>query len=243
MGPGSYLSHIRTDGEALAAVGRAAPSAAVASCPEWDMTALLGHVGGVHRWVEQILATKAQDYVKRVTPVPDSQEAVLAWYGDGLGRLLATLGATDADEMVWNWRDRVPAPAGFWFRRMAHETAVHRWDGEAAAGAPQPVATDMAVDGIDEYLSFVGLWLARTPVAGLTGSVHLHATDTEGEWSLQLAPDRLEYSRAHAKADAAVRGHASDLLLWMYNRLPAEAPSLQLFGDPAVLARWRQLKF
>jgi hypothetical protein len=145
--------------------------------------------------------------------------------------------------MVWNWRDRAAAPALFWFRRMANETAVHRWDGEAAAGHPQPVATDLAIDGIDEYLSFVERWLARTPVEGLSGSLHLHATDTDGEWSLQLSPDRLEHSRSHAKADAAVRGPVSDLLLWMLNRVPADSPSLQLFGDPAIVARWGQLKF
>ncbi len=109
--------------------------------------------------------------------------------------------------------------------------------------AAQPVASELAVDGIDEYLSFVALWLARSPVEGLAGSLHLHATDVEGEWSLQLQPDHLTHTRSHAKADAAIRGPVSDLLLWMVNRVPADSPTLQLFGDPAIVAAWGQLKF
>ena len=41
--------------------------------------------------------------------------------------------------------------AGFWPRRMAHETTVHRVDAEQAAGRPvAPVPAALAVDGIDE---------------------------------------------------------------------------------------------
>ena len=64
--------------------------------------------------------------------------------------------------------------------------------------------------------------LPTEPVDGLTGSLHLHATDTDGEWYLGLAPDRLEHRREHAKADAALRGTASDLLLWLVGRRPAD---------------------
>jgi hypothetical protein len=33
---------------------------------------------------------------------------------------------------------------------MAHETAVHRIDGELAIGTPTPVDAELAVDGVDE---------------------------------------------------------------------------------------------
>ncbi|MDQ1420106.1 MAG: hypothetical protein QOJ52_2068 [Acidimicrobiaceae bacterium] len=207
------------------------------------MTGLLLHVGGVHGWVEHIVSTRSTAYVKRETEEPDGPEATLAWFEQGATKLLETLRATDPDEPVWNWFDRAPAPARFWFRRMAHETAVHRWDGEAGAGEPGPIAPDLAVDGIDEFLGFVGLWLSRQPVADLQGSLHLHATDTDGEWSIDLWPDRIEHRREHSKADAAIRGPVSDLQLWMVNRIPADSPGLQLFGNRAIIDSWRQLQF
>jgi uncharacterized protein (TIGR03083 family) len=243
-----YLDCLRADGTALATAAARAPEAPILSCPDWDMMGLLAHVGNVHRWAETLVRTRSPVYVKYTTPTLDSPDAVLAWYDEGLAALLATLSATDPYTAVWNWFDGGPAPAWFWSRRMAHETAIHRWDAESGATAsdatdPGPVAADLAVDGIDEFLGFVESWLARQPVAGLEGSLHLHATDTDGEWALDLWPDRLEYRREHTKADAAVRGPVSDLLLWMLNRLPADSPTLQVFGDATILDRWRQLQF
>jgi uncharacterized protein (TIGR03083 family) len=241
--PADYLEYLRSDGEALADAARSAPSASVPSCPEWDMTALVGHVGGLYRWVDLIVRTRAAAYVKRDTPAPEGAEATLEWFDEGLRQVLATLGETDPGVMVWNWRDRGPAPAAFWWRRMAQETAVHRWDAEEAAGSTMPIASELAVDGIDEYLSFVGLWLARNPVERLSGSLHLHATDIDGEWSLDLSPGHLEHRREHSKADAAIRGPVSDLLLWMVNRVHADLPGFQVFGNRALLHQWGQLKF
>jgi uncharacterized protein (TIGR03083 family) len=243
----SFLEYFRADSAALAAAARRAPAAAIPSCPEWDMTGLLAHVGAVHRWVEQIVRTRSAEYLKREAQPPDGPEATLAGFEQGVARLLETLHGTDPDQPVWNWFDRGPAPARFWFRRMAHETAVHRWDGEAAAGDPSPIAPDLAVDGIDEFLGFIGLWLARQPVADLQGSLHLHATDTDGdrrgEWSIDLWPDRVEHRREHRKADAAIRAPVSDLQLWMLNRVPPDSPRLQVFGDRAIIDAWRQLQF
>ena len=243
MEPSTYLEHLRNDGDRLAAVAQEAPKAAVTSCPGWDMTELLTHVGGVHRWVGQIVASKSTTYRKGESEPPEGFDAALGWYKEGLTALLATLGATDPDEQVWNWADRAPAPARFWFRRMAHETAIHRWDAESAADDPHPLAADLAVDGIDEFLGFVGLWLANSPVAGLAGSLHLHATDTAGEWSLQLQPGHLDLRREHVKSDVAMRGSASDLCLWVVNRVPADSTRFQIFGDTEILQTWRELKF
>jgi uncharacterized protein (TIGR03083 family) len=207
------------------------------------MTALLTHLGRIYRWVGTIVATKAAEYVKVDPPALDGFAATLAWFEEELAQVLATLAGADPDEAVWNWFDRGPAPARFWVRRMAHETAMHRWDAELGAGDPHPIAADLAVDGVDEFVSFADRWLARTPVAGLDGSLHLHATDTDGEWFLQLSPGNVACRREHAKADAALRGPASDLLLWMLNRVPADAPTLQVFGDRGLINSWGQLKF
>src|SRR5262249_56595265 len=103
-----------------------------------------------------------------------------------------------------NWFEGKPAPAPFWHRRAAQETAVHRFDAQFAAGDAKPIDAELALGGIDEHLGFVAFGLAVKPVEGLSGSLHLHASDVEGEWVLQLAPDRLPVERSHAKADAAI---------------------------------------
>jgi uncharacterized protein (TIGR03083 family) len=238
-----YLDHVRNDGTALAGAARAAPRAPVPSCPDWDMTRLVAHTAEVHRWVADIVRTAATERPRERRQAPPGPGAVLSWYTEGLTGLLDVLGRADPDALVWNFFDRKPAPTRFWHRRMAHETAVHRWDAQAAAGMTQPIDAGLAVDGIDEFLSFVSAWLPRRPIDGLSGSLHLHATDTAGEWSLELAPDQLEHRREHSKADAAIRGPASDLFLWAANRVAPDSPQLEVFGDRKIVDAWRAVKF
>lgn len=243
MEPNQYLEHLQADGEALAAVARTAPEAHVETCPDWHMPDLVGHLARVHRWANQLVATRATEYQKGPDCQAEDFDGVMAWYDEGLDELLATLRGTDPDTEVWNWAERGRGRALFWVRRMAHETSVHRWDGEAATGAAQPITRDLAVDGIDEYLGFVTRWLARDPIAGFEGSLHLHATDGEGEWSMQLRPDGLDLVREHRKADAAIRAPAADLLLWLTNRVSADSPGFQVFGQTELIDLWSELKF
>lgn len=113
--------------------------------------------------------------------------------------------------------------AGFWPRRMAHETTVHRVDAEQAAGRPVgDIEPALAVDGIDEVFSvFVPVFgPGRSPGDGRT--VHLHATDAEGEWLIRFDVGAVTVESGHAKGDAAVRGPASELLLWLWGRIPLD---------------------
>jgi uncharacterized protein (TIGR03083 family) len=242
--PAVYVEHIRADGTALADAARLAPRVAVPGCPAWDVTALVGHVTALHHWVTGILRTGATERPKRERPDPAATpDAALRECQAALTELLDALGTADPNALVWNWFDDRPAPARFWHRRMAHETAVHRWDAQAAAGASRPIDAALAVDGIDEFLSFVEEWLTVRPVEGLAGSLHLHATDVDGEWSLFFGGHGLEHRREHSKADAAIRGPASDLFLWMVNRIAPDSPELQLFGDRGIVDAWRAVKF
>ena len=112
---------------------------------------------------------------------------------------------------LWSWTpDRT---AGFWARRQANETAVHRYDAQLATGA---TAADRArargrrhrrVLRADPVLA-VGRSRARRPAR----SMHLHCTDGEGEWLVRLGADGVVVTREHAKGDVAARGTASDLV-------------------------------
>jgi hypothetical protein len=49
----------------------------------------------------------------------------------------------------------------------------------------------------------------------------------------------VEVGRGHAQADASASGEASDLLLFLWGRAPADP--LERSGDPALLPRVREL--
>jgi uncharacterized protein (TIGR03083 family) len=115
---------------------------------------------------------------------------------------------------------------------MAHEIAVHGWDAQLAAGQPQPVEPELASDGVDEFLT-VFLVSPRFSAKPLAGSVHLHATDTPGEWLVRQEDDgTLVVTAEHAKGDAALRGQASQLLLALWGRLRLD--ELDVIGDRAA---------
>src|SRR4051794_3083264 len=164
-----YLDGIRANAALFLAAARAAGvDAPVPTCPDWTVADLARHQGRVHRWVSTILETKAQEFVNRKEFEEEARQAAdpLAWLEGGAEMVLEVLGGTDPDLPVWNWIDDGPGPARFWYRRMAHETAVHRVDAEAAAAAPAAAPSrvepaELASDGIDEYLQFLPLRAER----------------------------------------------------------------------------------
>ena len=68
-------------------------------------------------------------------------------------------------------------------------------------------------------------------------SVHLHCTDTDGEWMVRWAAGSPILTRERGKGDVAARGPAWSLLLACYGRLdPATSDDVDVFGDAALLA-------
>ncbi len=68
-------------------------------------------------------------------------------------------------------------------------------------------------------------------------TLHVHATDTDGEWLLTVGPDAFTAERGHARADCAVRATASDLHLLLWNRCAPDG--LEVLGDLSLLQLWR----
>ncbi len=235
MTPAGYVDALVVEGEALARAAEGDLSARVPSCPAWDAAALVAHTGGVHRHKQAVLQRGSLDAPPRDLPwtrAPAGADALLGWYREGLATLAETLAAADPATPVWSWTsDRT---VGFWRRRMAQETLVHRWDAEAAVGDPARLPGELAADGVDEWLR---VWLADDPdatYAGPAGTAHLHRTDGPGEWLVDLRAWPPAVTDGHAKADAAVRGSAEDLLLVLWGRRPLS--TVEVLGDARVVA-------
>lgn len=235
-----YMELLRADGDALLEAARSDLGRRVPACPEWTARELVVHMGGVHRFWGDIAARRLADPSEaRADPPPDDDAGMVSWYGDGLDRLVDILAAAGPNEPVWSWSAR--KEIGFIQRRMPQETAVHRWDAQDAAGDPEPVDGELAVDGVDEWLEVFGAAQDRRP-EGAGETIHLHRTDGEGEWLIRVQPDGIEVTRGHEKGDAALRGSSSDLLLALWRRLPLDR--LEVLGDRAVAERflgWQDL--
>lgn len=150
----------------------------------------------------------------------------------------------EAPSPTWYAPDQT---VGFWYRRMAQETAVHRCDVESAHGPMTPVDPELAADGVDEVL-----------VCMLAGGVGEVPDDEVGGRSLDLAVrgphaatwrvrcgrDEVTVVRHDTDpgiadvADAVVTGDPEDVLLWCWGRGPLDR--LEVEGDPVVVAALRR---
>ena len=234
-----YLTALGEDGTALAAAARRGLDPPVPACEGWTVADLVLHTGMVHRHKLAIVRGRLTGPPRPWPPSAPPREELLGWYEEGLAELLAALGDTDPATPVWTFH-RPEQTAGFWRRRMAQETVIHRVDAESAHGRPGPVPADLAADGVDEALAvFLAPYLEGRPVGGNGESLGLLATDTGDSWRVRLLPTGIEVGPGQAPADATAAGSAADLLLWLWGRGPADP--LERTGDPELVPRFRQL--
>lgn len=253
--PYDAVDHLRTDGVGfLRIVTDHGVEPPVPSCPGWDLGDLAWHLGGVWnrygRTVSEAITTAEGVRAISQPERPADDLLLLDWITAAHTSVLSALTSAGADAEVWTWTGTNQSMA--WVqRRMAQETAVHRWDAADAVGVPYEIPTAMAADGIDEFLMWFAARRVSEGAAPVGGTVHLHCTDTDadvaegsdnrsavtGEWLVsRLDESGIEFTREHAKGDAAVRGTANDLLLWLWRR---EAGPVEILGDAAVAERFR----
>jgi uncharacterized protein (TIGR03083 family) len=231
-------------------VGEHDESLPIPTCPDWTLRQLATHVGRVHRWTAEIIRTRAAEAIPfREVPdgkFPDSRAERQVWLQAGAARLVDAVRAAGGD-LAWSFTGMVPA--GFWARRMAHETVMHRADAQLAAGrSPEPdIDAELAADAIDEWLALMSGPLdggADPRAAALpAGAVlHVHATDDGlgdlGEWLIRHGPGGVTVEPGHAKGDAAISGPAASLLLVLLRRRPVSNAPVTVYGDAGVVAGW-----
>jgi uncharacterized protein (TIGR03083 family) len=236
--PEIWLDALRREGAAFrTAISPEALASPVPSCPEWNVEQLIGHLGQVYR-------SAGTHVVHGVSTTPTDEPAqpptgadVIAWWDESFRFLIAALESVDPAAPAWNWSIQEPV-AKFWFRRMAHETAVHRWDAElaVAAGYTEPIETQLAVDGVAEAFDTFLAAGHRAGPENLQGVVTLRTTDADAHWALRvrgvglslLDIDTVFDDAPHAQS--AVSGSASDLLLALWGRVPFAV--LNVEGNP-----------
>jgi uncharacterized protein (TIGR03083 family) len=249
--PIDELAVIEAEAERIRAAYAADPQGTVPWSDRWTVGTVARHVAGLHHVVSQIVAdrpTAGFDRFETLDAPAKGDPGFPDWFAAGTATVVAQLRSTPADEATWSWHPD-EGSVGWWSRRLAHETLVHRWDAEAGAGITgPPMDPAVAADGIDELLDvFVSASRAlHNSPAGPT--VAFRCTDTgpaAADWYLDLSqPGARSVSTTGPVSDevaVTLSGPAEDLLLVLWGRVPLDATAVTLTGDESVFARWTDL--
>lgn len=224
------------------------PNTAVPTCPKWTLADLVNHVGGTQREMALLVSERMTDPTKAFAsyePGPTDPALWGEWLNESATQAKLAFETVTDDTPVW---DPSGGSAGvrFWSRRLFGEACVHRADAAAALGKQYELAPQLAVEALQDWLDTMTsetYWENKADYAeAMSGSgqtLHFHATDAAGEWLVRREQDGIVLEQSHAKADVAVRGPATDLLLVITRRRPlGETSSLEVLGDPELFDHW-----
>ncbi|MEU4311353.1 maleylpyruvate isomerase family mycothiol-dependent enzyme [Nocardia sp. NPDC024068] len=220
-------------GEFLASIPDADPSAPVPRCGDWTVRDLVEHLAFVHHWA----AANARAH--RAEPLGDGPFDLVAHYSSCATELRETLAELDPAATARILAHPEPigeGPVSFWQRRQVHETLVHAHDLRAAIAGRGALGLVRAVpevwaDTVEEVLTvFYPRQVGTGRMAPLPTALALTATDLDGtpEWVL---------GEPGAGGEIAVRvsGPAEGLALLLWGRVTAAEAGLTVTGDPADL--------
>jgi len=255
--PYDRLWHVIGDeAEVLASsVQGARRDAVIPGCPGLSLGETARHVGSLYRMVWRWLRDGQRPGEWQRDPI-EGQD-LSDYVRTGVAPLLVELNRHPPEDAAPTWW---PADQtyGFWRRRMAHESTVHRYDIQGAAGlSPAEVPEDVALDGIDEVLT---LWFEhRLAVLGVAGTRDQVVSVRAGgmEWLARAgtsagrtstrrpgegpAGDDADAGNGEDAAHAVVSGSAMEVYLWLWGRRPDRA--VQFDGNPDAIAQlWALLR-
>jgi uncharacterized protein (TIGR03083 family) len=232
-----FLSLIDDRSAALRDAVAAAPDreARVPGCPDWTLTDLVAHLGGVHRFWAAAVTVGDPSGPPGADQIGDQepQGDLVEWSAASARLLLDALRAASSDTPVWAWwaASGAPLTALAVARHQVQEAAVHAFDAQETIGKAEPLPAAIAVDGVAEFLSVglasMGEWPhrpARIAFAATDGPV----------FTVDLSPSGVRLDPpASGEPLATVHGSASDLVLALYGRITFAG--LRVDGDREVL--------
>ena len=250
MEPTRYLDCLATDyGLLRAAAESASASDPVPSCPGWTLADLVSHVGEVY--LHKATVMRDGKWPDPWPPEEYASVAPLALLDRGYREVTVEFAARPADQTVLTWFGPEQT-VGFWIRRMAQETVVHRMDAQLAAGLPlTPAPDDLAVDGVDEVLHrFLAFGSLESPeefaemegghLARADGADTVVVTAADTSWTVRPTPAAVTVTDGRADgARAEVAAGPDAMLRWLWGRSAPDAVTVT--GDQAWAAYLRRL--
>ena len=253
MNWGDYLQAIRSDGQAVLDAGRQGLEPDVPPTPGWTVGDVIAHLGQVHRQkthlVRELMVDEEPDF-SAFRPTEGAE--LLKWFEEGLHELTSVFSVADPATHVHTWHE-ADRTVGFWIRRMAHETVIHRVDAELGHGASTPVNPILGADGVEEILEV--FMSGYPPWAEVTRSPVVVRLESEGRsWQVRFlswsgtSPNSgktfedepgIEMEGGDATPDAVVRGPGDALDLFLWGR--GSADGLITEGHPGVLLYLRDV--
>lgn len=219
------------------------PERGVPACPGFNLGEVVRHVGSGYRLALEWIRLGEEPTAWQKDPAEG--QGVLDFVLASASALLEEISDHDPEDPCATWWPARPN-YGFWQRRYAHETTVHRMDVQAAAGMTvDPVEDDFALDGIDEVLT---LWFShKLDVLGVRGtrdgSVAIRAGDAV--WLARSGPAGAQAWRVSAEeadiADAQVSAEPMTMYRWLWGRLP-DSYANPVGDHDAIAQMWALLR-
>lgn len=237
MTPETFLTRLESDAARIRELAGQDLDAEVPACPGWTVRDVVLHTGSIYS--HKVACMRLPEGPQQESDWdhgPQAGRDLVEWFADRHAELVGELTARGPAAPSYTWYEQ-DQTVGFWFRRMAQETAVHRVDVEGAFDVVSPVADDLAADGIDEVLDWFLVHQAEDVGPDGPGRGTVAVRTGSQIWRVTLAADGVTLDREPGPADAVASGEASELLLWLWGRRPDAA--VQLEGDEALLAGLR----
>jgi uncharacterized protein (TIGR03083 family) len=257
-----FLDCLASDYTRLRSVAGRDLAAPVPSCPGWTVTDLLRHVAEVYLHKSECI--RLNDF-PRPWPPDFSADEPVALLERAYAALVAAFERHGPGDPARTWYEP-DQTVGFWIRRMAQESVIHRVDAELALAEPiAPIPADLAIDGVTEVLDLFLSYGTRTwveefgPLLRDTLGYRVLLRAGGSSWLVSTSPQGVEVRAAGAAepvgatvvaepvdatvvaepVDATVVAEPDSLLLWLWARVGDEAVSIE--GTDKAIIELRRL--
>jgi len=232
-----YVRLVAADAARLREVATMGLEAPVPTCPGWSVGDVVHHTAEVY--LHKVACTQQQRNPDPWPPAEHAGRATLELFDEATAALLAMFAAHGPDDPSYTWWDPEQT-VGFWMRRMALETAVHRVDVEVAHDVVTPVDPALALDGIDELLVAMlagDEWAQEGTAEPVDAAIRISAAGRS--WTVTLDSARVDVVEA-ATSDVSVEvaGEPDAVFCWLWGRGGHE--QLALAGDEDTAMAFRR---
>ena len=231
----TYISYLNADYARLLACLPNEPIA-VPSCPGWSTSDLAKHMGHVYLGQAYVVETGVKAEAKEHLAPYARTDDVLEFMGWGFAAIIKALDLARPERKTWSWHHS-DNTVDFWFRRMAHETVIHRIDAELACDSVTAIPEDLALDGVDEVLDFLpllGSWEGAPNQAFGIVSISALGSKQTMHWDIEFTADYATVSKAeivNPRARLTISGTPEAMDLYLWGRINSSDSRITITGD------------